>query len=350
MNTQQSTAGAATPTVRAENSALVDAFISPGIIAPKISGVNRKAAAREVLATLWRDGRSAYYWTPDGAEYTDPATGETKRRKESLWFSPTRPLALPTEWHDRNVYFGVHPTSQQRQPWQRSKTESIAVVNCLFAEFDVKDFGSKDAIMAHLDQLWAYPTSIVDSGGGLHCYWILSRTVGVNDSNRREMAFLQSAWVELVGSDRAAKDLARVLRLPGTVNFKPQYGPDYPRVTLIEYSPMRRWDLPQVQMLASDHLAQLKCEYDRRSTEDASRTADVAPGAAHTLLHWAVANARPGNRHDLALWLCGRLKDEGIEPWVADAVLREYMRRVGDNPERDQKQAGAIVAHIFRGA
>lgn len=348
MTTQQGTVGAATPTVRAENSALIDAFISPGIIDPKISGVNRKAAAREVFATLWRGGAGGYWWTPGGPEYTDPATGEIKRRKLSVWFPTGRPAPIPAAWQGRDIYFGVHPCREMRQPWQRSTIATIAAINAVFGEFDAKDFGgSLDAIMAHLDKLPRFPTAVVLSGGGCHAYWVLSHTVAVDERNRRDLVMLQRAWVDLVGSDPAAKDLARVLRVPGTWNHK--YDPPRP-VRLIEYRSMRRYDFDHVRLLVGDHLAQLKVEDERRIEEDARRTADVAPGAAHKLLQWAVANARPGNRHDLALWLCGRLKDEGIEPWVADAVLKDYMRRVGDNPERDQKQAGAIVRHIYKGA
>lgn len=347
MTTQTIAAGADTPAAAdTGNYAAVTAFISIPSISPSGPSVNRKEAARELLSLLWAGGAGGYWWTSDGPEYSDPATGDTKQRKESLWFPTTRPAPIPAHWRARNVYFGVHPSGELRRPWERSTIGSIAAVNCVFGEFDAKDYGSKDAIMTHLDGLPVYPSAIVDSGGGYHCYWLLSRTTAVDDRNRRDLVMLQRAWVTLVGSDEAAKDLARVLRVPGTFNFK--YAPPRP-VTLIEFRSMRRFDLAHVRMLAGHHLAQLMNEDERRIDADARRTADVAPGAANKLLQWAVTNVRPGGRHNMGLWLCGRLKDENIEPWVADAVLRDYMKRVGDNPERDAKQAGAIVRHIYEG-
>ena len=349
MTTKSYAAGADTPAAaKPGNSAAGAALISNTIITPDSSSVNRKAAARELLTTLWVGGGWGYWWMAGGPEYTDPATGEIKRRKLSAWFPTGRPAPIPATWQGKDTYFGVHPCSQKRQPWQRSTIASIAAVNAVFAEFDAKDFdGSKDAILAHLDRLAVYPTAVVDSGGGCHAYWVLSRTVAVDERNRRDLVMLQRAWVDFVGSDPAAKDLARVLRVPGTWNHK--YDPPRP-VRLIEYRSMRRYDFDHVRLLVGDHLAQLKAEDERRIEEDARRTDDVAPGAAHKLLQWAVANAKSGERHNLGLWLCGRLKDEGIASWVADAVLRDYMRRVGDNPERDEKQAGAIVRHIYKGA
>lgn len=345
MTAETIAAGADTPAAaQTGNCAAGAASISTLIVSPGRPAVNTKAAVQHLYARLQTGGAWAYWWLADGPEYTDPATGKTKRRKLSLWFPAAHPAAIPAAWRQSNVYFGVHPSGTRGQTWQRSTIGSIAAVNCVFAEFDVKDYGSKDAIYSLLDRLPIYPTAIIDSGGGLHCYWLLSRPVLVDDRNRRDLVMLQRAWVDLVGGDPAAKDLARVLRVPGTMNRK--YDPS-PLVALIEYWPMRCFDLSQVRVLVGDHLAQLKAEDERRIEADRQRSGAAAPGAAHKLLQWAVANARPGTRHNMGLWLCGRLRDEGIQPWVAAAVLEDYFRRVGDNPERDIKQAGGIVRHVY---
>lgn len=182
--------------------------------------------AGELLNYLHRGGAWRYMWAalPD--------------RKQSLWFpAPGAIPEVPAAWHDANVYFGVHPTSKRKGNHERATIADVTAVNCLFAEFDAKDFdGDKAAIVAHLDALWhdggmPWPTTITDSGGGHHCYWMLEHTVTVDDSNRGELAALQRGWVAFVGADQASKDLARVLRLPGTVNRK--YEPPRP-VEIIE--------------------------------------------------------------------------------------------------------------------
>ena len=179
----------------------------------------------QLLAHLWRGGHYGYYWS-------HPA-------KLSTWVEATSPGQPP---NNGNVYFGVNPTSTRKGPGQRAKVSDVVAVNCLFAEFDAKDFGdSKERSLEHIKNL--YPTApdpsiIIDSGGGYHCYWLLNQPYTITNSNHREeIKRTQYAWVELVGGDQGAKDLARVLRVPGTTNHK--YKPPRP-VNIIQAD----WDLP----------------------------------------------------------------------------------------------------------
>ena len=183
-------------------------------------GCGMTAEFDQVLADLWRGAVWAYWWGTDGPEHTR-ADGSTYREKDTLWFPvagrwPTQPAAWAAQ--RRNVYLCVHgcaviPTTYANdKPAKRHKVrgrlEHIAAVNCVFAEYDAKDYGSKDAILAHLDTLWFSPSCVVDSGGGFHCDRLLDEGQAVTDANRAELAAMQAAWVELVGGDDGAKDLA----------------------------------------------------------------------------------------------------------------------------------------------
>ena len=193
-----------------------------GVIVPQAPMTDKEAAGR-LFAHLWRGGAWAYYWTPTG--------------KESLWFPVGRVPGVPAAWLNQNCYFGVHPCGARYGKDARSKIATITAMNCLFAEYDAKDFpGGKRAILARLKRLPIFPSAVFDSGGGYHCYWFLRDTVTVNDGNRADMIALQAAWVTLTGGDSASKDLARVLRVPGTRNMKPEYGPDFPTVTLVQWT------------------------------------------------------------------------------------------------------------------
>ncbi|MBT7072521.1 MAG: hypothetical protein HN975_16710 [Anaerolineae bacterium] len=179
----------------------------------------------QLLSHLWRGGHYGYYWT-------HPA-------KQTDWVEANNPGQPP---NNGNVYFGVNPTSRSKGPGQRAKVSDVVAVNCLFAEFDAKDFeGSKERSLEHIKNL--YPTApdpsiIIDSGGGYHCYWLLDQPYTITNSNHREeIRRTQAAWVGLVGGDQGAKDLARVLRVPGTINHK--YKPPRP-VSIIQAD----WDLP----------------------------------------------------------------------------------------------------------
>lgn len=60
-----------------------------------------------------------------------------------------------------------------------------------------------------------WPTVVVESGRGWHCYWRLTEPV-----DPREAAALCRALAERLGGDPVAAEPARLLRVPGTRNFK----------------------------------------------------------------------------------------------------------------------------------
>ncbi len=187
--------------------------------------------AARLLAHLHRGGAYAYWWAVKDA------------KKTSIWWTPGRPSPMPNSQH--NVYFGVNPCSTipptnakgEKTPpaGVRSQVAYIAAINCLFAEFDAKHFeGGKAAALAHIEALDPSPSAVVDSGGGFHCYWLLTDPFLLSTEGDRARADRgQKGWVKRVGSDDGAKDLARVLRVPGTQNFKPEYGPDFPAVRFV---------------------------------------------------------------------------------------------------------------------
>lgn len=169
------------------------------------------------LLRLHRGGEWAYLWTPEGSR--------------SAWYPVGR--ALPTLGDGaKNVLFGVHPSDripemnargEAASPEQvRARQAHISVVNCLFAEFDAHGpAAEKAALLRQIESIDPSPSVIVDSGGGYHCYWLLAETFHIEtDRDRQWLDRLQKGWVARVGGDDGAKDLARMLRLPGTRNHK----------------------------------------------------------------------------------------------------------------------------------
>jgi hypothetical protein len=170
------------------------------------------------LAHLHRGGAYAYFHAlPD---------------RRSWWYETDKPLAPPEEAIS-NWYFGVHPTSaipptnahgEVRPPaFVRAQKRYIAAVNCLYGEFDVKTYGSKAAILAHIEgAAFPQPSVVVDSGGGIHGYWLLREPwLMESDDVRGAAELVQRLWVqEVIGADPAVHDLVRILRIPGTLNFK----------------------------------------------------------------------------------------------------------------------------------
>ena len=84
----------------------------------------------------------------------------------------------------------------------------------------------KATVVAALRPLPFPPSVIIDSGGGLHAYWLLNEAIDVSadaqDAETTEEA-ITSACKQLAGicaGDLNVCDLARVMRLPGTLNSK----------------------------------------------------------------------------------------------------------------------------------
>lgn len=119
-----------------------------------------------------------------------------------------------------NVYVGI-ATRRARS----GAKESCLWVPALWAELDFEDFPSPEAALARVEAFRIRPTMIVASGGGLHAYWRLAVAAPAQPIDQIE-GRLRPLCRE-VGADPAATDIGRVLRLPGTYNWKPERrGPD----------------------------------------------------------------------------------------------------------------------------
>jgi len=220
-----------------------------------------------MLAQLHAGGSWSYLWhcseERKGRTLKSGKLSYTEAKsKKTIWF-PIGQVPTLSFNEGMNVYFGVHPANKSGKPYQRALKNSskdvpvVKLANCLFAEFDAKDFSQplmdvsksykqclKDgqspfdfdargtehlrrhgmnAAWRHIQQIGIKPTYMVNSGGGFHAYFLFNEPYEINDQTREEFERLQAQFVSAVGSDDGAKDLARVLRVPGTINFKGYY-------------------------------------------------------------------------------------------------------------------------------
>jgi putative DNA primase/helicase len=133
-----------------------------------------------------------------------------------------------------DVYFGVNPRTGNG-----GKKENIHYVSAFHAEIDYGTTGHKkpplhkhyEEALTAIQSFKPEPTIINHSGGGFHCYWVLSNPVKVSDVGIPVLESINKALSVKLGGDIGTQDISRVLRIPGTFNFKM---PDNPRpVTLI---------------------------------------------------------------------------------------------------------------------
>jgi len=109
---------------------------------------------------------------------------------------------------DKNIYIGTMSRNKKR-----GRIEDTEETRVLWADYDnVKSYAEIEYIlnMKKLPQ----PSIVVNSGHGYHCYWLLDKPAG---------AEIQPVLKELAaktGADSHATDLARIMRLPDTMNVK----------------------------------------------------------------------------------------------------------------------------------
>jgi hypothetical protein len=94
----------------------------------------------------------------------------------------------------------------------------IMNVRSYYLDFDgIED---KDELLLELLSAKLQPSAIVETKRGFHAYWYAAEMLPVNKDSYAEV---QRGLLEAFrdhGADGAAKDLARVLRLPGTLHLK----------------------------------------------------------------------------------------------------------------------------------
>jgi hypothetical protein len=130
------------------------------------------------------------------------------------------------------AYFGVALRTPQAAIDRKGTVAYCQSLTTLFADCDFKALGEVET-RARLSEFAIAPSAVVHSGGGLHVYWFLRdpldlhTVAGVNDARSR-LRGLAKAIVGIV--DISCCEPARVLRVPGSLNFKKAYGEPRPVV------------------------------------------------------------------------------------------------------------------------
>ncbi|NLT50017.1 MAG: hypothetical protein GXX85_03770 [Ignavibacteria bacterium] len=123
----------------------------------------------------------------------------------------------------KNIYFGV----ATRNDKSSGKKENCNYLSAIFIDIDCGTDGHKKAswfktkedALAHLKRLNLEESIVVDSGHGLHVYWLLEKPLELTTENIQKAETLMKKIASVCGGD-TAYDVSRLLRLPGTVNIK----------------------------------------------------------------------------------------------------------------------------------
>lgn len=166
----------------------------------------------------------------------------------------------------------------------RGTIESARVIGSVWLDIDYGDSGhqktnlppDRAAALNLVDEIGAEffsPSMVIDSGHGFHCYWLFREPWVIEQETEKDRALVLVRAVESlagtvtarIGVERtgspwaldATHDLARVLRVPGTVNRKsdPPVAVRTERIVEARYNPSDLEDHPSIEALLAEHHA-----------------------------------------------------------------------------------------------
>jgi hypothetical protein len=176
----------------------------------------------------------------------------TRAGKQSQWFRDVAAAAKFVSTNSRDVYVGVGLSGGDYGPHNRCPSDKVAAIAGLWADFDLaSEAHPNKALPATIEEALSPipaglpPTIIIATGNGLQAWWLFKEPWIFEDAEERKQAATLSVRLQTLlrynssqrgwAFDRLA-DLARVLRMPGTINAK---DPSKPK-TVEVYSVERR--------------------------------------------------------------------------------------------------------------
>src|SRR5437867_3314465 len=183
----------------------------------------------DLLNLLWENKPEEQYtliWTLQG--------------KRSYWFRSLPQAAEFLQTHQTDVYVGVGLAKQDHGTDHRCVSGEIAGIPGLWADLDIKSAAHPKNLPPSMEEALSLipeslpPTIIIATGNGAQAWWLFKEPwIFESENDRKEAEMLSSRFHTLLcyrsrqrgwAFDRLS-DLARVLRIPGTMNGKDPHNP-----------------------------------------------------------------------------------------------------------------------------
>lgn len=167
------------------------------------------------LASIFRE------CSPDSiVEVRDLPDGGGRPTTHRLAVAELGTATLPMPDGNASRYYGV---CTRRPETTRGRLEDLDECPALWADIDTLKRGMCAAkSIRDMSSLPMPPTVVVDTGGGVHAYWVLTEPAVISDEGEADrLVHMLKGLCVVVDGDPAVCDLPRVMRLPGSVNIKP---------------------------------------------------------------------------------------------------------------------------------
>ena len=159
--------------------------------------------------------------------------------RRSRWFKTTK--TIPKSTVSVNTYFGVGAvnagSAKEAGEYKRSSKDTVSGIGALWLDVDIAgpahqkknlpiDYTEAIALVNSAFPRYE-PSYIIDSGHGIQVYFLLNKWLEINDNRPQVIATLEAfsahwkTYCKSRGFDAdSVFDLARVMRLPGSMNVK----------------------------------------------------------------------------------------------------------------------------------
>lgn len=163
----------------------------------------------------------------------------------------------------RDAYFAVATREKGK-----GKKENIGQFPCLFLDVDFKDISEKE-VLNRLKEFSLRASFIIYSGHGMHIYWLLKEPPSKAETNQVEI--LNKKLAAFFHGDISSTEAARILRIPGTLNFKDPSSPK--EIVLKNFNPENQFNLSSFDFLLQGDEDQEKQErsYSQEMNEQLNR-------------------------------------------------------------------------------
>jgi hypothetical protein len=131
------------------------------------------------------------------------------------------------------AYFGVALRTPAAATDRKGDASHCQTLTALFVDADFKHLGEVET-RKRLSEFPIPPSIVVNSGGGLHPYWLLRQPLDLQRDYRGAQSILRrlaKGVADVV--DEGVSEPARILRIPGSFNFKKEY--IEPRAVIVEH-------------------------------------------------------------------------------------------------------------------
>jgi len=228
---------------------------------------------------------------------------------------------------------------------RKGTAEAAAVVPALWVDVDCdNDPAQRAAALESLHRFDPAPSIILDSGSGWHAYWLLDELYPLPDHAARQHIanILHGLFAAVGGDNEYARSVASLMRMPNTVNTKPERGGVV--VTVIEFHPERRAPLAVFEWLA------VKPGKSNGNGLPQSSGNGYAPLPQITL-DYLGKGAANGSRNRMLFDAACQFRDAGYSQVEAEAQL--IARHVADgdgneNPAAREREARTTITSAYQ--